>query len=157
MNIVNMVRPPRYFSSIYTCPILNWSKVGETKDLNHLHISGRKSDRAAGAAYDQVQTEYFETFGMPDTYRMYLEQAQRAAGEFLQAVKGDEIDRWRINLGEILLTEAKQYVQGSKSEPFPIVLGKVSRMMGFSIDPKSTTIAEFYGYIESISAKSDGK
>ena len=73
---------PKYYSSIHDCPIGIWHKVSKTSDLDHLRISGKGNPEAARLAYDSIQIEYVETFGIPDGYKMYLEQSKRALSEY---------------------------------------------------------------------------
>lgn len=146
---------PKYYTSIHTCPMQAWRKVTQTGDLHGLHISGLKSERKALKAYDAIQREYIETFGLPDEYMYYLQQAQQGLAEYYEATKGREVDRWKMTLANIILTEAKQLLKTGPGDSFPVVLANVSKHMGFAIDLDRTTIAQFYGYIEAINKASN--
>lgn len=148
---------PKYYDSIHSCPMQAWRKVTQTGDLQALHISGWRSERKARKAYDAIQTEYIETFGLPDEYIMYLQQAQQGLAEYYEATKHNKVDRWKMTLANIILTEAKQILKTGPGDSFPVVLANVSKHMGFPIDLDRTTIAQFYGYIEAINSRKDGQ
>ena len=101
-----MNEPSKYYDSIYTCPVLTWDRVNKTGDFDLLKIAGRSNNDLAKAAYEQIQNEYIEEFGVPETYKLYVEKARLAVRQYAEAVKKSPIDSWKMTLGNI-------YMQGS--------------------------------------------
>lgn len=135
-----------YYESIYTCPVLAYNKAMRG-DYTGMLEKGRYSERKAQAAYAKVFDEYLEEFGLPKAYEEYLRTMIWAAEEYAGSTRSCE--RWRLTLARAKEHEAIASLGGAP-EAFSAVVAKLSRTLGFPIDPARTTVAQFYGYMETM-------
>lgn len=137
----------KYYTSIHSCPVSIWQEVTKTGKLSNLHIGGWYRASKAAKAWSKIYNEYLAEFGLPETYKTYLNDMGRAAWEYGKAVNGEP---WLMPIAQIREAQAKAHVSGLPPTKFSKVLADVSKGMGFQIDPARTTVAQFFGYVKSL-------
>lgn len=135
-------------------PVYNWFKINETNDLRWMLIDrGRKwHSGAAKQAWEKVYSEYFEHFGINETYVKILNLRKEIAlmktdmaltkDGFLQ----NYIDMMEIDLKKLIDKPVMSKVNNTK-----VILEKY---MGFRINERETSVKEYYTYLLSMSEES---
>ena len=117
-------------------------------DYKDMLVSGKYSGERAKVAYIRVFDQYVQEFGLPREYSEYLQQMVWAAEEYAESIKPGE--RWRLTLAQAKENEAKMLLGEGSNTSFSVTCAQISRAIGFGINPKTVTVAEFYGYLQSI-------
>ena len=111
-----------------------------------LHRGGYYREAEARKAYESIRRQLWETFGPDETYLAYLQKMQMAAGEWADYASGE---KWKKTLAEVHTLEAEAMLPKT-SGPFPEAVALMSRAVGFGLNPSTITIAEFFGYSNSM-------
>ena len=139
----------RYYDSIHNCTLMAWNEAINTGKLHSIHLSGWYSGRKAKAAWIKIYDEYLKEFGLPQYYKTYLKTMVWAMEELAISYTTDKSLR---PIAQIREAQAKALISGPKSK-LTDSLAVVSKSMGFRVDPKTTTVAEFYGYVNQVNGK----
>ena len=142
-----MIWAGRYYQSIRECPILAWQEVSGKGDLKALHLGGWYRESKAFEAYEKMNAEFVEEFGIPASYQQYLREMGRAAWELSKAYNGEI---WLRPIAKSREAQAQSLFEAIPKADFKKTLSQVSREMGFRVDPKQVSVFEFYGYVNSI-------
>ena len=143
------MKASNYFNSIDTCPILVFILISQgKKDVKALCIEGKPQEGEAVKAWDELYTEYLEEFGVSAEYKYYTMQRI----QLCEMIEGLYVrnEFWRRILIEIKKHEIRQLeaqMAGGETD-FNVTLGRLSKRMGFGIDPNKTTIRQFYSYLK---------
>jgi len=125
-----------------------WIQCYEQNDLSYLLKRG-KLNRYAGLAYDRLQDQIIDEFGVNEKYIEILKARIRIEEMYAKQFKtGDTSNQLLIDLAEEELTalEAKQ----EKGDLFES-LAAMEKNMGFRLQLKEVTVYEFYKYSNFIS------
>ena len=120
----------------------------KTGKLKHLQIKGVKDLKTCESAWRNIMNEYFLKFGVPSDYELYIKKRMMAIKKYAQAIKTN--NRTFVTLAKVLEKEAIDDFNKNSGggEEFNITLAKVSKYMGFVIDPEVTTVINFYSYVK---------
>ena len=139
------------YDSIETLPIWNWNKIQNTSNLDFLLIN--KSNKKNKYVKDlesiwlKIQNEYIDRYDVSDVYKKLIEIKSNIALhkiDFYLYNKKVARTYWRIE--EIKLKD----LLSDKETSFESSLIAIKRYMGFNLNPKTTTVMEYFDYIKEI-------
>ena len=139
-----------YFNSIDTCSILLFVLISKgKKDATALCIDGKPNEGEAAKAWDELYTEYLEEFGVSAEYKHYIRQKIQLC-EMIEGyyVNGETWRKILITIKKHEIAQLEAQMTGTDSD-FTVTVGRLSKKMGFGIDPSKTSIRQFYSYIKS--------
>lgn len=138
----------RFYDSIENIPIGIFNKIMSTNDLLLLQLKGLKDEKKCYSCWCDIMNEYFLKFGVPKDYDLYIKKRMMAVKKYAQAIKTN--NRTFVTLAKVLEKEAIDDFSMSvgEGEQFNITLARVSKFMGFVIDPNKTTVVDFYSYVK---------
>lgn len=116
-----------------------------TGNTEVLLTSGIHNPSKGHTAYQRIFDEYINTFGLPDGYSRYLELMKKAVKLYNNSY--NEGKRYLLIKARIAESEAEREisVEGEKIE---VIAARISKYLGFQLNLKTTSIAQFYSYIE---------
>ena len=104
------------------------------------------TEKGAYKAFVRVFDEADKAFGIADNYRAYLKARIRAARLW---AKGADGQKWNYGLAQVAEHEAEMLLgAGGTGEAFEFTCAQLAKNMGFRVDPKAVTVAEFYSYMK---------
>ena len=134
-----------YHESIHTLPIGRFMRVMQKGDLQALAIEGKPSGEELKKAWDRVLNEQIEEFGIPKQYRQYLQLLSKACIHRANAyLKGQKHEKAYAKIAE---AEAELIGNDGQAVSFSKQIAAISKKMGFRVDPNTTTVFEFYSYL----------
>ena len=139
----------KYFDSIDNCPILVFVLISEgKKDLSFLCIEGKPKEEDSLEAWKNVYAEYIENFGVSAEFIHYTRERLKLC-EMLECfyVRGEKWQRILIAIKKNEIAQLEANMNTSSSD-FNATIGKLSKRMGFGIDPMRTSIRQFYSYLK---------
>lgn len=105
-------------------------------------------------AIERLHQNYFDIFGVSDEFLNYFDaQKELLELEIERALTGDRFLGTRINLIKIELQ--KKSADKRKSDVYE-VKGYIDKYLQTRLDPKTTTVREFYSYLD-LMKKNNGK
>lgn len=121
-----------------------FDKVMKSGDVSLLCF---KSEDENLSAWNNIMNEYTEEFGVPGSYKRYLKHKIKAQSYFLKSYETGRRDL--ITLGEIEERKAAMEMnnQSVAKESISIIAARVSKRIGFRINPAEVTVREFYAFI----------
>lgn len=128
------------YNSIHNLPILNYWRITE---------GGKLEDNGVKSVEDwaNIEREYFNEIGFGDRYfnilRLRVQLAQMKARFYAGA---DPSLKTLIKVKEMELGKYK--TGGGNGGDLVTICASLSKFMGFRINPKEVTVAEFYGYLK---------
>lgn len=137
----------KYYDSIHNCPILYWDWATKENNPKHLLRSGKHKEGKGWKELRNISVEFVDEFGIASSHKIYLRMKAKAANTLLKAY---EKDMAFLPVAKIMDAEAERFKKTIPSIKFSQQLKRASQEMGFRVDPKKTTVAEFYGYVNSI-------
>lgn len=153
LNLFN--KKEKFYTSIDELPIYNWFKIKSENNLKWLqkgsdYLLTKKNTQKAIAIFDLIQDEFIKSFGINEEYKYVLEKQRD-----LLILKSDLIlqeDTSLLTFIEIAEKELELISSDDKQSPNGINDGKVNieKYLGFKIDLKTTTVLEYYSYVEDI-------
>lgn len=142
------------YTSIDDLPIWNWNKIYEKNDYSFLKI-GRKDSQITKSefselkkAWEKIFSEYIERFGFSYDFIAIHEQKKMIA--LLQLEFIETGDRSKITFIELAQKELSMMTGGETKVDFWKSKSILEKYLGFQIDVKNTSVAEFYSYYELI-------
>lgn len=141
----------KYYDSIDNCPLLAWQEVSKTGKHHAIHKGGIYSGKKAKAAWVKIFDEYLKEFGIPYMYKTYLKNMVWAMDELARSYNKE---KWLRPIAQIREAQAIALLSTGPNVPFSDQVARVSKGMGFQIDPAKTTVAQFYGYVNSLKSGS---
>lgn len=139
---------PKYIDNIDDCNILLFNDImNGKKEVSGLCVKGKCKMKTARKCWSKIYDEYIETFGLPSDYINYLKTMIRANEFRIEVhVNGKIHKKPLIDIEE---AQAKSFI-GESSENISILAAKVSKILGFPINLKETSVRQFYGYLKAI-------
>lgn len=137
MNITENI-----YTTIDEMPIWNWNKIHSTGEMKYLYkdLSGKNSDYNYNI-WNELQDEYINKFGLEETFKQRLRLMKKAAKLNCEFV----ISKDRFLLNELAILEAQiDNFDNVKSMDFYEVKDYIEKYKGFRIDPKTTTVTEYF-------------
>lgn len=142
----------KYFQTIDELPVFNWWQIHKTGDLSYLLESRRKiSNREANKlilTWKKIYDDFLEKFGFSEEFLSILRKKINIA--VMRAEMAENKDRSMLTLIEIEELELEQMTKpGEQKEvDFFDIKAIVEARMGFKLDIKTCTVAEFYTYMK---------
>lgn len=137
-----------YFDSINTMPLFNWRKCQDEGMFQFCRINldendGRKvNDKKDQLAWEKIFDSYITIIGLGKEFERIMELRMEIANlECDYAIEGIEYVRNEINM---LKAELEELLGRPVSGDSDTCLIHLSKWMGYRIDPKETTVKEFY-------------
>lgn len=140
------------YNSINDLPVYNWWKLNETGDLIWLLREPCKPTSIQmgilSEKYSRIMQEFYSVYGISDEYRNILnKQREIALLKCTYIITGDRINETLIDIAKFELSEM---VKQETDITFYDIKAIVEKQMGFRIDARSCTVAEYYSYIKII-------
>ncbi len=140
----------KYYNSIEDLPLKNWFKIQKTNDIvwllhKQIKVSIKQKIQLDRAFYI-IWKEFINTFGISDAMQKILELRRD-----IQVLKSDMYlrkDRSRLGLIRVKERELKSLTDDTNKKEFDNTQAYVAKFMGFKIDENTTTVKEYYGYME---------
>ena len=129
-------------------PIYNWFKWHEEKDNSYLSKS-RKIGSLANYFGDKIMTQFIERFGFSESFIKTLEKEKELV--LLQARRALTDDRSLnafIKICEIEIEALKK--ETTERADFYEIKGMLEHEMGFQINIKKISVAEYYTYFKAL-------
>ena len=139
-----------FYKNIEELPVYNFNKITETGNLSYLFVNGKLGNNA-DLIWDGIMKEFFDYVGISESYKAFMEHSRNAA--ILTCRMYLENRKDLINFIDIENLQAKESLSDVK-EDFTKTVMIISKNMGFKVDPKTTTVKEFYSMVKIMS---DGK
>ena len=138
---------PKYYSSIDYLPVGIFNKILKTGEVERLCYTGKVRTSRLEKAWNDIMIEFVDEFGIIEEYEQYLELMKEVCILYEKVyLEGDRTSRTLARHKE---AEAAQILKGIPDVDFGSSLAKVSKKMGFRVDPNKTPVREFYGYLKS--------
>lgn len=136
----------KYYRSIDEMPIYNWIKCTEGK-LEYTRISDDGTKSNDHKSWEFLYNEYLNKFGIGERYEKYLIQQQKLA--ILQADYVITRKKFTLTKIEMAKTKIKNLeVFFSTGQKIETILVWISKYMGYRIDPKLTSVTEYFTLLE---------
>lgn len=144
---------PTAYDSIGTLPISEWWSIHETGNITLL-LKDNKFALTKGLVdscsdmWDNIRQQHLDMFGVPSGYKEYLNlTANLAIAKMKYALSNDNFDLMLLNFAQDDLDKIKGGTPQSNLE----TKGNIERALDlrYPIDPKTTSVAEYYTYLES--------
>ncbi len=145
---------PYLYTSIDELPIYNWWQVHETGDINYLMIDNKFGNTPQVIDYctdlwDDLKQQQLDYVGVSQEYSRYLKLvADLALAKLQYAISNDNWDLFKLELVQSELDELKAIPQEDSAETKAII--EKHWLNGQRLDPKKTTVKEYYSYIKSL-------
>lgn len=132
-------------------PIFNWWHLHRTNDLHWIMVDHKvkltkKSMKALYEMYEKLNDEFINEFGFTDEFKEYIEKKREI--EILKLdlmISGDKTIETFIEIAELELKKLSSEFEGAN---FMDIKASLDKAMGFQIDPKKTSVHEYYSYIK---------
>lgn len=145
---------PKYYNSIHNCPVSVFSEIQRTGNISALHISGNKDNHLFFVAWSSIMNEFIAEFGLNNAYQQYLKLMAKVVNlNYDIYIKGH---KWKKIKAKSKEAQAKSMIATDHSVSISEVIADISKQMGFRVDPQTTTVFEFYGYIKHLN-KQNGR
>ncbi len=137
-----------YWCSIEEMPIYNWLKWHEDKDDKWLSKKG-KAGLLTSYFGNQVMTQFIDRFGFSETFIKALEKEKELV--LLQARMAITEDRSLSAFIKICQIEIEALrAETQDRSDFYEIKGVLEHEMGFQIDIKKVSVAEYYTYFKAL-------
>lgn len=147
---INTLFTKNLWTSIREMPIYYWQEIIETGDLIHLYKPKRKGLYTSRLmwVWDDLQQQHLDEFGIDPTLRARIKAMKKLVDLNIKFI--ETRDRSLLNLINIEEHKLEQTIK-SHSVRFYKVLDAVSTYKGFRVDPKKTTVIEWYHALNNMS------
>ena len=135
-----------YWNSIKELPLYNWIKCNNGL-LEFTRVNKRGNKIKDLECWENLYNEYLSEFGLDDRYKKYLQAKKKKA--IIQAeyiLKNDNGKLTEIEIQNQRIKDLEMYFgTGQKIE---IVLTWLGKFLGYKVDPKNTTVMEYFTILE---------
>ena len=138
----------KYWANIDEMPIYYWFKWHEEKDNKYLSKTG-KIGSLVNYFGDKLMTQFIERFGFSESFIKTLEKEKELV--LLQARRAITDDRSLnafIKICELEIEALKK--ETTERADFYEIKGVLEHEMGFQIDIKKVSVAEYYTYFKAL-------
>lgn len=121
----------------------NWISFSEKGEVKYLLIKGTKIDFAGQIAYQKIQDEMIDTFGVSNEYLQILQAKIRIEKMYAKMLQsGDKSSRLLIEVEEMELAklESKTTTKTDLQES----LFQIEKIQGVRYNPKEITVFDFF-------------
>jgi hypothetical protein len=140
----------KFFDSIEEISIYNWQKVVDTGDLKWIVIEdGETTEKEAVNAWHTLQDQWIVQFGNSKSWKDIItlkHEIWMLYAEYLETGNQDiemEADLLMADYLEMKTKEIKADFYKEKA--------KLDIEIGFRVDPKSTSVVEYFSYLNDVS------
>jgi len=129
-------------------PIFNWWKLnkGEIKFLfREPRDPSKKEEKHLIKLYKKIASNYIDRYGISKGFKHILNKQREIAMYKLKYIRTE--DRSLLTHMEIAEAQLSDMTESGETTDFNETKAMISKQMGFSIDPKTTTVPEYQGYI----------
>ena len=137
----------KYYDDIEDLPVWNWWKIHEEGEFKYLLKKG-KLDEGAKRAFDKLQSQFIEVFGIDENYAEYLRK--KIEIELLKIKVAKTGDRSYEFMIDIIEAEMKGLNKEDKQGTFRQGAIAIEKYMGFKMDLKKISTFEYYSYVQAI-------
>ena len=139
-----------YYKSINEFPVWNWWEIHKTGELSLLVIDG-KIDKTAIDVFESLKNEFIDTFGLSNEYdKIRKKEIDIKILEIRLALKQDRTVLVKIDMIKREIETIKASMINDVRDPVGKNIRIIEKYRKFELDPKKTSVASFYGYIEDI-------
>lgn len=140
----------KYYEGIDYLPIFNWWKIHETGETEYLLYEKKKANKiqkvVLARLWEKIYDEYIVRFGLSEEFADILKKQKEIARLIVERITtGDKSILTLIKIAELELEMIEKRI--AKGD-FNMMKGYMEQGLGFSIDTRKTTVAEFYSYIK---------
>jgi CRISPR/Cas system-associated protein Cas5 (RAMP superfamily) len=133
-------------------PVIVWEKVHKTGDLSNLLISKTKINDnlqvKLEAAWEKMYNEYLEEFGFSDSFKSLKNKEIEIALLKCKLIQSEDRSfETEIEIAELELLDIKSEITESDFKEAKIAIEK---NLKFQINMSTTSIREFYAYINDL-------
>lgn len=132
------------YLSIYDLPIEVFYNIIQTGNCNLLCYSGKIKESEALTQWEKIYEQFINKFGIPPQYKKHLKLKIKYCNELRKIHIQKQYYRKPFALR--YRNEAEQLIKQEKQDLYE-ALAYLSKNMQFRIDPKVTTVAEYYGMV----------
>lgn len=139
--------------SIANFPIGLFMQIMQTGNVSLIDAPARKQADVWAKIYD----EYIEAYGISESYQSYLDLKGTAIDLYFKAFCQGQ--KHFATLAEVKERQAEAVLMETTGQSFDVMLASVSKFMGFRVDPATTSVKEFFSYVELMqkTIKANGK
>lgn len=129
----------------------NWISFSEKGEVKYLLKKGNKVDFAGKIAYEMIQDDMIDTFGIADEYMAILELKIKIERMYAKLLSGDKKQQLLIELeeAELVRIESKQTTKTDLQES----LFQIEKIQGVRYNPKEITVYDFFKLAKLVSKK----
>lgn len=139
-------------------PMYNWEKVhkGEYNFVLHSPVPLNRWQKSyCVKVWEKIYESYISRFGFSENYLHVLRKKKQIAK--LQVKKILSGDRTIEPLIAVAKLELEKMQKDTGGMDFFEATASLSKALGFPINPKQTTVAEYFSYVKSVSKSSHGR
>ena len=146
-NVSQFLRVPEYHSNIDSLPVLNWHKIKETGDFKWLLKStGNIGLLDIESIWYKIEEEFFNEFGATKEFKKwYMYHCDYYINMAKSYIENDPTYK---TFALVAQAEAKSCLEDIQGGSFNESLAITSKFMGSQIDPSTTTVRQFYSYLQ---------
>lgn len=142
------------FSSLDELPIFNWWQLN-SGDLDYLFKVKRSTKDSEKKflikLYRKISSDYIKRYGINRDYKIILNKQREVALYKLKYIQTE--DKMFLTMIQIAEAQLKEKTDTGEKGDFYQTKSAIETQLGFRIDPKSTTVPEYQGYIKQIQKK----
>jgi hypothetical protein len=152
----------KYYNTIDTLPIFNFSKINETEDLRYLVIQSdyfelpkitEKDSKELINIWDKINDEILNYVGFSDEYKTMLRIRKSIALMKVEMITtGDKSNETLIELKEKELLDAMPKIKHELDESIIYI----ESVLKIPVDVMKCTVKKYFSYIKFISKKTNG-
>lgn len=132
------------YDSIKTLTIETWTQIHETGNILLLLKNGFCKRHILDAAWNKINDEYIDEFGINETYRQYLE-AKRSA--IYWAIENAlHKNAYNKVMQQSAMQDYETFFDGQQRAKIGEIKTNLERFMGFKLDTSKISVYDFYHY-----------
>mgnify|MGYP001591948919 CR=1 FL=1 len=145
-----------FYTGIDDLPVWNWYQVNEKGDFSFLARTNKAFQKASRGVIEnlwmRIYDEFLAKFGWGEVFNQILRKRIEVAKLKIEmAVTGDKT---LLTLIKILMIEIDELMMPlGKPIDFYVIKTALEKHNGFRIDPRKTTVIEFYTYVKEMTKK----
>ena len=139
----------KFYDSIHNCPIGVFNAVRDGGKYELLCLDSSLSVEECEQLWINIFDEFIEHFGVSANYREYWALMAQAASYKAEAyLTGNKINLTYSDLAKLKAEALAAMNEDANSTDFMTICAKVSKNMGFRVDPSVVSVVEFYSYLK---------
>lgn len=142
------------FNTLDELPIFNWWQLNSGKLeylFKKLRQPSKKEKTQLIKLFKKISSDYIDRYGITREFKFILNKQREIALYKLKYVKTE--DAMLLTMIQIAEEQLKERTGDGEKGDFYETKSAIETQLGFRIDPKTTTVAEYQGYIKQIQKK----